>query len=150
MDLFDTYIDPGLKFIKKEAIQGMDAVCLSPSHPHISAENVHVLGAWCSNGEHFITCTCTCRQSDIAKFCSSYEVSLVVVEINDVCVPLSGGHQSCSHAVRPPPILAVLREEPCGHQDGRRQAPPPHLHGLCLCLCVEYGRESGGEEHGRL
>ena len=42
MDLFDTYIDPGLKFIKKEAIQGMDAVCLSPPpppppHPHISA-----------------------------------------------------------------------------------------------------------------
>ena len=26
MDPFDTYIDPGLKFIKKEAIKGMDAV----------------------------------------------------------------------------------------------------------------------------
>ena len=26
MNLFDTFIDPGLKFVKKQAVQGMQAV----------------------------------------------------------------------------------------------------------------------------
>ena len=69
MDLFDTYIDPGLKFIKKEATQGMDAVrlnhllCMYTVHV---CRNTHIYvlvhdTCMLLKGQLVNTCTCTCR-----------------------------------------------------------------------------------------
>lgn len=69
MDLFDTYIDPGLKFIKKEATQGMDAVRSCTLYTYVHCTHMYTVYI-CTNTHMYVLVhdTCMLLKGQIGKY----------------------------------------------------------------------------------